>query len=90
MVYGIWYDAYDSFWVEGVELEGSINEAKDAIEHLSTWMKPESVSTPLVNLPASSYVQREPYGVVLIIAPWNYPVSLLLNPLVYIDHMLAK
>ena len=57
-------------------------EINDALKKLSSWMKAEHVSTNLVNLPSSSKVIREPLGVVLIIAPWNYPFQLLINPLV--------
>ena len=52
------------------------------IKHLAGWMKPEKVATPLANFPASSTIRREPLGVVLIIAPWNYPLQLALGPLV--------
>ena len=45
-------------------------------------MRPERVSTNLVNLPSSSRVMKEPLGVVLIIGPWNYPFYLLINPLI--------
>jgi aldehyde dehydrogenase (NAD+) len=53
-----------------------------ALKSLRTWMAPEKVSTNLVNFPSSSYVLYEPLGVVLIIAPWNYPLQLLLAPLI--------
>ena len=45
-------------------------------------MSPERVPTNFLNLPSSSRIMKEPLGVVLIIAPWNYPFQLLLNPLV--------
>ncbi len=48
---------------------------------LKKWMRPERVSTPLALQPGKSWVQREPLGVVLVIAPWNYPLLLALNPL---------
>lgn len=51
-------------------------------KHLSQWIKPESVKTPLVHQPAQSEVIYEPRGVTLIIAPWNYPFQLLIDPLI--------
>ena len=45
-------------------------------------MKPKKVSTDLLNFPSDSKIYNEPLGVVLIVAPWNYPLQLLLVPLV--------
>lgn len=59
-----------------------LSEIQAALKGLHTWMEPERVSTNLVNLPSSSYILREPLGIVLIIAPWNYPLQLLFAPLV--------
>lgn len=53
-----------------------------ALEHLKAWMKPRSVHTPLAIQVSESTLYHEPLGVVLIIAPWNYPALLLLAPLV--------
>jgi len=52
------------------------------LSNLKKWAKPQSKHTPLFFFKASSFVVSEPYGNVLIIAPWNYPVQLLLAPLV--------
>ncbi len=49
---------------------------------LGSWSKPERVPTALACQPGRSYIYREPLGVVLIIGPWNYPLQLLLLPLV--------
>ena len=57
-------------------------EATAARKQLKRWMKPERVATPASQQPGRARVHREPLGVVLIIAPWNYPVQLLLSPLV--------
>lgn len=57
-------------------------EINVALKGLRNWMQPERVSTNLLNLPSSSYIMREPLGVVLIIAPWNYPFQLLFAPLI--------
>lgn len=57
-------------------------EMNNILRNLEYWMQPESVSTNLLNLPSSSFVLKEPLGVVLIIGPWNYPLQLLFTPLV--------
>ncbi|MFP5466336.1 MAG: coniferyl aldehyde dehydrogenase [Gammaproteobacteria bacterium] len=48
--------------------------------HLARWMKPQRVSTPLYLQPATARIQRQPLGVVGVIAPWNYPIQLALGP----------
>ncbi|MBL0129494.1 MAG: aldehyde dehydrogenase family protein [Flavobacteriales bacterium] len=57
-------------------------EIDHALKNLKQWMKPRTVPTPLAIQLAESTVYHEPLGVVLIIAPWNYPVLLVLGPLV--------
>lgn len=57
-------------------------EIDKALSHLNKWMKPEKVNTPLFLQVASSHVHPEPYGTVLIIAPWNYPMQLMVAPLI--------
>ena len=57
-------------------------EIDHALKHLDEWMKPRSIPSPLAIQVAQSELHHEPLGVVLIIAPWNYPVLLLLSPLV--------
>ena len=59
-----------------------ISEINSALKNLRQWMQPEKVKTNLVNLPSSSYILKEPLGLVLIIGPWNYPLQLLFTPLV--------
>jgi aldehyde dehydrogenase (NAD+) len=59
-----------------------INEIDHALRHLAGWMRPERVWTPLAQRPGRAAIHREPFGVVLVIAPWNYPVHLLLLPMV--------
>lgn len=58
------------------------SEIKNHIKHLDKWSASKRVKTPMKLFKASSKVVKEPLGSVLIIAPWNYPVQLLLNPLV--------
>ncbi|MDN4607965.1 aldehyde dehydrogenase [Sporosarcina highlanderae] len=52
------------------------------IKNLREWMEPEQVKTPAHLQPAKSFIIREPYGSVLIIAPFNYPFQLVMDPLV--------
>jgi aldehyde dehydrogenase (NAD+) len=59
-----------------------IAELNAALKNLRNWMAPERVSTNLLNLPSGSRILKEPFGVVLIIGPWNYPFQLLINPLI--------
>lgn len=53
-----------------------------AIKNLDDWVKPETVKTPLQFQPGKSFIKRDPYGVVLIIAPFNYPFQLVMEPLI--------
>ena len=59
-----------------------LKEIDHHLKHLKKWTSTRRASTPLVLFPSKSHVRREAYGLVLIIAPWNYPLSLLLTPLV--------
>ncbi len=57
-------------------------EAKFAKKELRAWMKPTRVGVPISVQPGKAWYQYEPLGVVLIIGPWNYPIHLILAPLV--------
>jgi aldehyde dehydrogenase (NAD+) len=59
-----------------------LSEARYARKHLESWIRPRRASLPLTMRPGKAWFQHEPYGVVLIIAPWNYPLHLALVPLV--------
>ena len=50
-------------------------------KHTAAWAKPTRVPTPMAQFPARSFILKEPYGVALIMSPWNYPVQLTLEPL---------
>ncbi len=52
------------------------------IRRLKNWSKPKTVKTPLAQFSAKSFVYPEPYGVALIMSPWNYPFQLSIEPLV--------
>ncbi len=67
-------------WV--TEIGFVVAEINYALKRLHRWMSPRRVGTNLLNFPSKSYVVYEPLGVSLIISPWNYPLQLLLTPLV--------
>src|SRR5690606_4626508 len=69
----------ESFFTEIGVVKGEIDYA---LKNLSEWMKPKRRSTPLSFEPSKIELRYEPRGVVLIIAPWNYPFNLLFDPLV--------
>ncbi len=60
----------------------TLDEINYTLKHLESWMKTRKVSTPIALFPAKSYLQPEPYGNTLILAPWNYPFQLAISPLV--------
>jgi aldehyde dehydrogenase (NAD+) len=64
------------------EISIVVGEIDNFIKNLSRWAAPSKKKTPLKLKPAKSAIITEPLGVALIIAPWNYPMQLLLNPLV--------
>jgi len=70
-----------SFVRRGVQLQSCIDVPLHFERDLTQLLAVEKKSTPLLLLPGYSEIHKEPYGVVLIIAPWNYPVSLLCEPL---------
>lgn len=59
-----------------------ISEIDHVLRHLRSWARPERVWAPLVTRPAKARIVREPFGVALVIAPWNYPIQLLVSPMV--------
>jgi aldehyde dehydrogenase (NAD+) len=65
------------------ELLGVKKEINHMIKHVKSWMKPQKVGTPLMLLGTQGYIQLEPKGMCLIIAPWNYPFNLAINPMVH-------
>lgn len=64
------------------EIGITIAELNYTLKNLSKWMKPTRVTTPLILQPSKSRVYPQPLGLVLIIAPWNYPINLTLVPLI--------
>ncbi len=59
-----------------------LKEIRYHLKHLKKWARPVRVPTPLIHFPAASRIIPEPYGSVLILAPWNYPLLLLFSPLI--------
>ncbi|GAA0341841.1 aldehyde dehydrogenase [Bacillus carboniphilus] len=70
------FEAYAS------EIGVVLEEIRFTIKHLQTWAKPEKVKTPITHMGSTSYIYSEPYGVALVISPWNYPFQLAINPLI--------
>ena len=84
-------DIYDALWKDLhkckeeaflTEISIVLNEINDHIKNIKKWARPEKVNTPVYLMPSKSYVMYEPFGVALIIAPWNYPFHLMFAPLV--------
>ncbi len=70
---------YEAYMTEvGIVLE----DIRYYLKKIRRWARPRRVRTPYYHLPASSWIYPEPYGVALIIAPWNYPFQLAVAPLV--------
>jgi aldehyde dehydrogenase (NAD+) len=68
--------------VDLTEIMPVTSEIKHAIRHVSKWMRPHRVKTPLSLFGSRSHIHYEPKGVVLVIAPWNFPVNLTFGPLI--------
>ncbi|WP_280702193.1 aldehyde dehydrogenase family protein [Kitasatospora sp. GP82] len=64
------------------EVGFTLNEIDHTLTHLEEWLRPRPAAVPGAFLPAEARVVRDPLGVVLVIAPWNYPLQLALAPLV--------
>lgn len=79
----LWQDLHKSA-EEAYLTELSIvrGEIRNHLRHLREWMRTERAATPLKLFPSRSRIVTQPLGSALIVAPWNYPVQLLLNPLV--------
>ncbi|UUW08889.1 aldehyde dehydrogenase [Flavobacterium plurextorum] len=78
------YDDFKKPEFEAVLTETNyvISELKDTIKNISAWAEPKRVFPSLLNFPSTDYIYKEPYGNVLVIAPWNYPFQLALCPLI--------
>ena len=59
-----------------------ITDLKNTIKNIKCWSKPKKVLPSLLNFPSTDFIYSEPYGKILIIAPWNYPFQLAICPLI--------
>lgn len=64
------------------EIGMTLSELSYDIRHVKSWCKNKRVGTPLAHFPSRSFISKEPYGVTLILSPWNYPFMLLIEPLI--------
>ncbi len=79
----LWADLHKSYEEAYLTEIGLVyGEIGEAIRKVGRWARRKCRPTPLTVMPSSSYIVREPLGCTLIVSPWNYPVQLLLNPLV--------
>ena len=79
----LWTDLHKSFQEAYLTEIGLVKaEIREHLKGLGRWLRCKRVHTPLTLFPSSSFVVKEPLGCALIVSPWNYPVQLLLNPLV--------
>ena len=70
---------FESYETEiGIVLE----EIRYTIKHLPKWAKVKKAKSPLMHFPSKSYKYHDPYGIVLIMSPWNYPFQLTMVPLI--------
>ena len=65
-----------------VEVGMVLSELSYVIKHTKKWAKTKRVATPLSQFLASSFIVPEPYGVVLVMSPWNYPFLLTMQPVI--------
>lgn len=64
------------------EIHMVLSEITLTQKRLKKWMKPKKVNPGILNFPSKAFIKPDPFGVVLIISPWNYPFQLLFSPLV--------
>jgi len=58
-----------------------LSEIDLVLKHLNRWAKPKRKRSSMLTFPSKDYIYKEPYGVVLVIAPWNYPFLLAIEPM---------
>ena len=70
------------FEVFETEVGITLSEIKHVRNKIKKWSEPQKVKTPLTNPGAKTYIYKQPYGVCLIMSPWNYPFYLCISPLI--------
>ena len=79
----LWTDLHKSYEEAYLtELSIVMGEVKNHLRHIGKWSRRKRRPTPIKMFPSRSFIVSEPLGNTLIMAPWNYPVQLFLNPLV--------
>ncbi|MBN1924988.1 MAG: aldehyde dehydrogenase [Prolixibacteraceae bacterium] len=79
----LWSDLHKSaFESYATEIGLVYNEIGFHLKKLKQWSRPKIVSSPITIMPSRSYIYKEPFGNILIISPWNYPLFLLISPLI--------
>ena len=79
----VWKDlrkSKEEFYI--TEINVVLSEIDHHLKNMSQWSKPKRVPSPYFLFPAKTSIYHQPYGVSLIISPWNYPFQLLINPLI--------
>lgn len=78
------YDDFKKPAFEAVATETGyiVSELEYTIKNLKNWAKPQRVLPSFLNFPSSDFIYKEPYGKILIMAPWNYPYQLAIAPLI--------
>jgi len=78
------YDDFKKSEFEAVVTETGyvISDLKNTIKNIRKWAKPKRVFPSLLNFPSSDFIFSEPYGKILVIAPWNYPFQLAMCPMI--------
>lgn len=66
----------------GTEVGLTLHALQYAIRHIKEWMEAKKVPTPLFHFRASGYILPRPFGIALVIAPWNYPLLLSMRPVI--------
>ena len=70
------------FEAYATEIGVVLDEIKYALKHIKKWSSDKRVRTSIKNFPAKCFIKSDPYGVVLIISPWNYPFMLAIAPVI--------